>query len=513
MVSVLPNLPALSPPPPPPAAASTSAKARPKRARIKNDKKNEHQNTSRFHCDFCGRDLSFAIRARCAVCADYDSCLDCFSVGAALYPHKPEHAYRLIEVVHTPIFQQGWSADEEDKLLEGLELYGVGNWEQVSRLISSKNPLDTEQHFMKVFLQSITAPLPDPTAMIPTSVTNASEGHEDVDPKALRVMHMHQQEDAAGWMEKRQDFVYEWDNDAEDIIGDMELADDDTKTEKDVKAQVLEIYAKKLDERDKRKHFVLQRGLTNFKAYQAREKRRPKEERELREKLRVFMRFVHPSDMEKFINGVIEERSLRTKIESMKEARALGAKTLDDYQRISSSLAKNKVKNGCTQTEASALSNSQITSQRRQRRSNGESSTSEGKGVPYGGSSNMSKMADCRDGKGLGFGEADSEKLVCEKLTGAELLSRTEMCLCTSLKIAPHQYMIVKEVMVRENARMGCLRKKDAKAIIRLDSTKVFKIYDYILSCGWIRSGSNSAIAARSAVVNAGTQHGTRGKI
>lgn len=499
--SVLSNFPALPPPPAatppssapnaPPNATQATSKARPKRARGKNDKKDEAERQSRFHCDFCNRDLSHSIRARCAVCPDYDSCLDCFSVGAALKPHKPEHAYRLIQVVHTPIFQVGWSADEEEKMLEGLELYGVGNWEQVAKLIESKNPLETEQHYMRAYLQSSTAPLPDPSKSVPVEKVPVSEKYDDVDPKALRVMHMHQQEDAAGWMEKRQDFVYEWDNEAEEIIGDMEVTEDDTKADKDLRSQVLEIYAHKLSEREKRKQFVLERGLTDFKGYQAAEKKRPKEERELRDKLRVFMRFLPQQEMDKFIKSLLEERQIRARIDMLREGRNQGAKTIEECERIS---AKNKMRSLVPPSEASALSGSGTTSVRRPRRSNGEKSTSEVTPGPSNGHSAFPASVDSKDRKGSILGDVD-----LEMMPGAELLSSTEISLCSGLKMTPHQYLIVKDVMIRESIVYGGLKKKDAKAKVRLDPIKVSKIYEYLLACGWIRIPSSSVVANRTA--------------
>lgn len=496
--SIFPNLPQL---PPPPQPASTQ-KSRPKRARTKQEKKIEQENTSRFHCDFCARDLSFAVRARCAVCPDYDSCLDCFSVGAALVPHKPEHAYRLIQVILTPIFQIGWFADEEEKMLEGLELYGVGNWEQVAKLITTKSPLETEQHFMKVFLQSSTAPLADPAVMVPAEKIPVSEKYDDVDPKRLRVMHMHQQEDAAGWMEKRKDFVYEWDNEAEDIIGDMEVNDDDTKPERDLKAQVLEIYAKKLDQREIRKRFVHERGLTNFKEYQIAEKKRPKDEKELRDKLRVFARFMSPVDLEKLVKGILDERQLRARIDILRDGRALGARTIEECQRIAANQAKSKNRKSEPQTEPSNLSGSQTTSQRRHRRTNGEHSTSDPASMSNGTSAPGTTVADSKDKKSSTVGDVD-----LEKMPGAELMSKTEIGLCEALKITPHQFLIVKEVLVRENARTGCLKKKDAKQMVRLDSAKVLKIYDYLHACGWIRTGANTnGGAARNALTSNGSK-------
>lgn len=381
-------------------------------------------------------------------------------------------------------------------MLEGLELYGVGNWEQVAKLIGSKNSVEAELHYTKVFLQSDIAPLPDPTKMVPAEKMPLSDKLGDVDPKVLRVMHMHQQEDAAGWMEKRQDFLYEWDNEAEDIIGDMEVGEDDSKPEKDLKSQVLEIYAAKLTERAKRKEFVLERGLTNFKAYQVAEKKRPKEEKELCDGLRVFMRFVPQVDMDKFIQGILEERQLRANIDLYCEGRAHGATTLEDCARIN---AKHKNKNVSAGPETSPITGGSSSAHRR-RRLNGEGSIADSIGSGANGTSNHTPSSygvDSKDRKGAILGDVD-----CEFMPGAELLSRTEITLCNALKITPHQYMIIKDVMVRESARTGCLRKKDAKAIVRLDSVKVFKIYDYLLACGWIKSCNSTANASRNATAN-----------
>lgn len=403
------------------------------------------------------------------------------------------------------IFQVGWNADEEEKLLEGLEAYGIGNWEQVAKVVRSKNPSDTERHFMKVFLESANAPLPDPTKMLLPDKMAGSDKNEDLDPKALRVMHMHQQEDAAGWMEKRQDFVYEWDNEAEDIIGDMEVTEDDSKSDKDVKAQVLEIYASKLNERSRRKELVLGRGLTNFKGYLAIEKKRPKEERDLREKLRVFMRFVPHDFMESFIRGVLEERKLRAKLEQLRLGRMHGAQTLEDCEKITASL-KNKYRSSINAGEGATPSASGSASQRR-RRANGEGSVADSVVSTANGASTTTaaNSADSKDKKPMNVVEMDPEMV-----PGAELLSRVELGLCQTLKVTPHQYMIVKEIMIRESSRLGGLKKKDAKAIVRLDKMKVSKIYEYLLACGWIKSTDGSSNASRHSVMNKPAPNGTK---
>lgn len=65
----------------------------------------------------------------------------------------------FIIVVHTSIFHHGLSVDEEDILLEGLELYGVGNWELISSLIFSKSPSGTEKYFTMVFFTIVYCPV------------------------------------------------------------------------------------------------------------------------------------------------------------------------------------------------------------------------------------------------------------------------------------------------------------------------------------------------------------------
>lgn len=62
-------------------------------------------------------------------------------------------------------------------------------------------------------------------------------------------------------MPKRGDFDIEFDNDAELLLAEMEFNDDDKQYEIDMKMKVLDIYNLRLDERIKRKQFVIERDL------------------------------------------------------------------------------------------------------------------------------------------------------------------------------------------------------------------------------------------------------------
>ena len=75
--------------------------------------------------------------------------------------------------------------------------------------------------------------------------------------------------DLPGYMPLREDFEIEYENDAENMLADMEFSPDDHPSEVELKLQVIQIYNLKLAERDRRKRFVIDRGLIDVKAQQA----------------------------------------------------------------------------------------------------------------------------------------------------------------------------------------------------------------------------------------------------
>ncbi|XP_044482244.1 uncharacterized protein LOC123208782 isoform X1 [Mangifera indica] len=48
-----------------------------------------------YYCDYCDKDITGRIRMRCAICPDFDLCVECFSVGAEVETHKSNHPYKV----------------------------------------------------------------------------------------------------------------------------------------------------------------------------------------------------------------------------------------------------------------------------------------------------------------------------------------------------------------------------------------------------------------------------------
>lgn len=114
----------------------------------------------RYQCDACSKDMTQLVVVRCAECADFDLCVDCFSKGVEMKGHKKDHPYRVIESLDFPIFERDWGADEELLLVEGLETYGMGNWEQIADLVGTKNKLQCEEHYTNIYCSSPDWPIP-----------------------------------------------------------------------------------------------------------------------------------------------------------------------------------------------------------------------------------------------------------------------------------------------------------------------------------------------------------------
>ena len=64
------------------------------------------------------------------------------------------------DILDFPLFSEDWAADEELLLVEGLESFGLGNWEQIAEHIGTKNKLECERHYIEVYLNGPTWPIP-----------------------------------------------------------------------------------------------------------------------------------------------------------------------------------------------------------------------------------------------------------------------------------------------------------------------------------------------------------------
>uniref|UniRef100_A0A6A7G625 Transcriptional adapter ADA2 isoform X1 n=1 Tax=Hirondellea gigas TaxID=1518452 RepID=A0A6A7G625_9CRUS len=505
-----------------------------------------------YHCDYCREDITSEVRIKCADCKDFDLCVNCFSMGVSVPPHENSHRYRVMEHVTGSIFDKDWGADEELLLLEGIEMFGLGNWADVADHVGTKTKMRCENHFTKDYLESRTAPLPIAVLDEPKSSKGKGKGtpstekeekstvkpgkeevmmdtsNDDDDdknsesrknsvssasslnlsrypslnlsrpdrPRQLPRSAIHpslmDQASLLSFLPERGDFDTEYDNDAEKTIADMDFKETDTEYERKLKLKVLHIFNLKLDERQRRKDFVIERGLLN--ALSRDKKKLNQKQKEIYRNMQVFARFHSPVEHETLLRGLYNEYRIRKRISQLQNFRLNGIRTFDESKAYE-------------QERKRRMSSQQL---RRHRESNPYL-------FPQTRETHLKRrMPPEKDKDGKAKIELQPPMDVT-KFPGFDQLSDAEKKLCAHLHLEPQHYYIIKDAVAKEAYVKGMLKKGSNKELITIDINKTKDIFDFVISTGWtkkvtsevshgnksseIEAGSNSSGNAGSAEI------------
>uniref|UniRef100_A0A2P2M3M8 Transcriptional adapter n=1 Tax=Rhizophora mucronata TaxID=61149 RepID=A0A2P2M3M8_RHIMU len=361
----------------------------------------------KYHCNYCNKDITGKIRIKCAICPDFDLCIECFSVGAEVTPHKCNHPYRVMDNLSFPLICPDWNADDEILLLEGIEMYGLGNWTEVAEHVGTKSKEMCIEHYTSVYLNSPYFPLPDLSLVVGKNrkelLAMAKEHGEDKKGSSILGEHLLKEEslfspsrvkveemnkgsssgrlpttdpqsqmdrdvkgnkpissgndglslvEMSSYNPKRQEFDPEYDNDAEQLLAEMEFKDTDTEEERELKLRVLRIYSKRLDERKHRKEFILERNLLYPNPF---ENDLSAEERVLCRRYDIFMRFHSKEEHEDLLQTVIAEHRTLKRIQELKEARAAGCRSSAEADRYLEQKRKREAEESSRRAKESVL--------------------------------------------------------------------------------------------------------------------------------------------------------------
>jgi transcriptional adapter 2-alpha len=414
-----------------------------------------------YHCDYCSKDISNTVRIRCAVCDEFEVCIECFIAGVELKGHQSSHNYRVIDNMHFPFFETNWSADEEYLLLEGLEESGVGNWTDIAdNFGTAKTPNQIRDHWMQFYLQSPQWPCVDYSNIFATRerVKLLNSGAH-IDPTKKRIKKIDPAKSAKkknpkqtgvkqqkapskielnGYMPLRNEFENEWDNECESKVKDIAFEDTDTPEEAESKLQMLKCYNYRLEIRKKRCAFVVEKNLHDTKALERQSKLRTKEHRELYNSYRRYLQIMSPDEYEAFTRGLADQKALETRILQLQEHRKKGITSLAEAGRYDE--------------EASSRD------------------TEKAKGR-YWNKKNMSRRM--------------NQPMDLEGQPGFNLLSDQERELCKNSHILPHQYFLCKETLMREYVKSGDVIKNTP---CQLETEKAQKVFEFMQEAGWINN-------------------------
>ena len=363
----------------------------------------------------------------------------------------------------------------------------------------------------------------------------------------------------AGYMPRRGDFDIEWENDAEQTLADMEFLPGDLDKDKKLKLAVLNIYNEKLDERQKRKDFIRERNLHDYRKNQEEDARLPRDERDLVRRMRLFERFHHPDEHKKFLEDILKAKRLRKEIAKIQMYRRLGINSLAEAEKYeldksrrnfhkvaamqkeanskqkaaaggavaadAASLAMAASRKDDRSDEATnALWGSYKTTSRRRSinrsqdltaapvpdpRAEGSGEKSEDSLKPAaitnnvkteggGEDSNVSKEFQDKDGKDDKPAEEGDFDL--ENMEGIGYLSEKERNLCRKIRLTPKQYMEIKQVIIHESLKKGLLDKDGAnnkRTMVVIDVEKRGNVFDFMVKAGWLsaKGGMSRAIS------------------
>jgi len=454
----------------------------------------------KVHCDFCDKEITKHTKILCAECPDLDICVNCFATGVENEKHSKNHSYHIINKLNFPLFDETWMAEEELLLLEGLEKCGFGNWTDIAEHIgSTKTPEEVDKHYEKYYtsqkkgvpnVEVLSNRDVNNNLIIVTANSKNKKMEEEMEPKKagrknnskntildkkepltphntsqLTALPSSQTQakdtsssasEIIGYMPLRGDFDFEYDNEAELLLAEMEFNEDDKPEEIQLKQKILEIYNARLDERIKRKEFVKERDMLNFKKQNAFDRSKTKEEKEIYNLLKIFARFNSQQDHEELVQGIYKEKMLRQKIEEMRFYKKIGLKT---YEEVDLYMQEKKKKDEAYQKKQKQndiyLFDPKINTNRftpRRTRYNGK---------------------DTMESK-----EASEKK----NKNNFSQLNEKEHNLCEQLSITPYDYILVKEVLVRECLKEGLISKDVVNNMIKLDKDRSSAIFDFLAS-------------------------------
>lgn len=480
------------------------------------------------------------VRIKCDVCSDYDLCVNCFASGQRSRDHDPAtHAFRVIEQHSIPIYTEDWGADEELLLLEGAETYGLGSWADIADHIGGCRTKDeVRDHYISTYIESSKFPLPEHASPDDTEFIDrisredfqsqkkrriddrkeAIKNAPPAQPKQKPTASVPSCHEVQGFMPGRLEFETEYFNEAEEAVQHMQFDPGDGEVqlppeqqqELDLKMVIMGIYNERLTNRIERKKVIFEHKLLEYKANQAKDKKRTKEEKELVNRTKPFARMMRHEDYELFTNDIEYEHQLRQAIGQLQEWRSMHITELREgikyeaekqnrvarqpmgaFDRLQSrGLGKPtppvEVPQGATNLVSPDLTLKPFSSGLNTPPASDDGAATNGATNGVNGHANGTSTPALASRPKFPVGSVPG--VSARKLDGdadAHLLTPEERDLCKALKLQPKPYIMIKEAVMREAIEHGgVLKRKNVKELCRLEPGKANRIFDFFVGTG-----------------------------
>ncbi|CAH8435849.1 unnamed protein product [Schistosoma turkestanicum] len=199
----------------------------------------------------------------CVECNCVQLCINCYCYGAESGIHKKNHAYRISRLNLLPhSILEGWNSDEELSLLEALEQYGIGNWEDIALKVGTKSSDQCMYHYCNRYLGGVFGMELLNDNKYPSRITDHTNRVvlSPIQPSHSSFIDIEDQQ-LLGYMPNRGDFERDYDNDAESILCRLHPSFSHDDLEDALKVAQVNIYMQRLRERQRRKEIACEHAL------------------------------------------------------------------------------------------------------------------------------------------------------------------------------------------------------------------------------------------------------------
>ncbi|KAL0321060.1 UNVERIFIED_CONTAM: Transcriptional adapter ADA2b [Sesamum radiatum] len=458
-----------------------------------------------YHCNYCEKDITGRIRIKCAECSDFDLCIECFSVGAALHPHQSDHPYRVMKVLSFPLISPDWSAEEELLLLEDLTHFAGKTKEELLAIAKGHR---REKKGLKIHTKVVLVVYLPPRLQATT--------------QDLQMLRSHLGGFSGGYNPKRHEFDIEYDNDAEELLVAMQFTETDDEWERELKLRIIRIYSKRVDERNRRKDLIIERGLLHPTPF---ERDLSEEERRICRRYDVFMHLHSKEDHEELLKCVVSEQRTLKRLQELKEAQAAGCRSAAEADRYIEQKKQQLSEDGDRRTEipqagpsnpenstspvsldsfdtyptttsaGQATSSTHLYSVTTSAANLLSESGAQGAGLGSSQETNSQAGPSRQETPSgpvssgttfacLGAGSSLQTDFGLLSISAADLLSESEKQLCRDMGLAPNCYLKIQEDLTTQIMRGNITKKSDAYSLFQLEPTKIDKVYDVLVAKG-----------------------------
>jgi transcriptional adapter 2-alpha len=314
--------------------------------------------------------------------------------------------------------------------------------------MKTKTALECECHYFGTYIDSDIGPMPQDIAL--PEVVLPPPPDFDTAPRESRPSIAHERNLAernkkdrttpaefAGWMPRRLEFEVEYLNDAEQIVSGLSFSEaEDNATTLSQKLASLRAYNEKLEERYKRTHFAVEWDILDhdFRSFGGRSKR----EREIEETLLPLAQVVSRETRTKFVHALQSETRLKEEIEVYKKWRRNGIVNRDE---------------GMLFNQLEGLMNDEKLTAAAVEKWNRDVAT---------------------------YAESAEFRATLDR----QLLAPSENSICEAFGLSPHNYLRIKDLLIREFTIRGTMTSDLAVSFMPGHEQVVLTIYESLRSAG-----------------------------